>query len=274
MSATFANLGKPSMRVVNLPDPETVASFAAAEIRRQIESNPHSVLGLATGGTPLGIYRRLIELHRHQELSFRHATTFNLDEYVGLSSDHPQSYRMFMQEHLFQHIDIRPEKAHLPSGEAINLQDECREYEERIRQAGGIDLQLLGIGTDGHIAFNEPGSSLASRTRLKTLTESTRRDNARFFESLDQVPSCAITMGIGTILDATRIVLIATGSSKAEVVQLTVEGPITSLVPATALQLHANVTIVVDDAAASLLNYREYYQRSEIERLRLETSHS
>lgn len=262
------------MRVVILPDPETVASVAAAEIRFQVESNPHSVLGLATGGTPVGVYRRLIELHQNHGLSFRHASTFNLDEYIGLSSDHPQSYRMFMQEHLFQHIDIRPEKTHLPSGDACNLEDECREYEERIRQAGGIDLQLLGIGSDGHIAFNEPGSSLASRTRIKTLTERTRRDNARFFESPEQVPPSAITMGIGTILDATRILLIATGSSKAEIVQATVEGPITSLVPATALQLHANVTIVVDDAAASLLTFREYYQRSEIERLRLETSYS
>jgi len=262
------------MRVVHLPDPETVANFAATEIRRQIELNPHSVLGLATGGTPVGVYRRLIELHRNDGLSFRHVTTFNLDEYIGMSSDHPQSYRMFMHEHLFRHIDIHPEKTHLPSGDASNLQDECREYEARIRQAGGIDLQLLGIGSDGHIAFNEPGSSLASRTRIKTLAERTRLDNARFFESPELVPPAAITMGIGTILDATRILLIATGSSKAEVVQATVEGPITSLVPATALQLHANVTIVVDDAAASRLALREYYQRSEIERLRLETSNS
>ncbi len=262
------------MRVVNLPDPETVACFAASEIRRQIESNPHSVLGLATGGTPLGIYRRLIELHRNDGLSFRHVTTFNLDEYIGLGSDHPESYRMFMQEHLFQHIDVSPEKTHLPAGNASNLLHECREYEVRIRQAGGIDLQLLGIGSDGHIAFNEPGSSLASRTRPKTLTERTRSDNARFFDSPDQVPTAAITMGIGTILDATRILLIATGTAKASVVQATVEGPVTSLVPASALQFHANVTIVVDDAAASLLTFREYYQRSEIERLRLETSHS
>lgn len=262
------------MRVVNLPDPDTVASFAATEILHQIESNPHSVLGLATGGTPVGIYRRLIELHQNRGLSFRHVTTFNLDEYVGLSADHPQSYRIFMLEHFFQHIDIRSERTHLPSGVASNLLDECREYEAKIAQAGGIDLQLLGVGTDGHIAFNEPGSSLASRTRIKTLTEITRRDNARFFESPDQVPMSAITMGIETILDATRILLIATGASKAEAVQATVEGPITSRIPASALQLHANVTIVVDDAAASRLAFREYYQRSEIERLRLETSHS
>jgi glucosamine-6-phosphate deaminase len=261
------------MRVVNLPDPETVASFTATEIRRQIDSNSHSVLGLATGGTPVGVYRRLIELHRHEGLSFRHITSFNLDEYIGLAGDHPQSYRSFMKEHLFQHIDIRPEHTHLPCGVASDLLEECRGYEAQIERAGGIDLQLLGVGSDGHIAFNEPGSSLASRTRVKTLTEQTRRDNSRFFDSPEQVPTSAITMGIGTILDATRILLIATGATKAEAVQATVEGPITSRTPASALQLHANVTIVVDDAAASLLTFKEYYQRSEIERLRLETSH-
>ncbi len=262
------------MRVINLPDPETVASFAAAEIRRQIELNPHSVLGLATGGTPVGVYLRLIEMHRNEGLSFRHVTTFNLDEYIGLAGDHPQSYRSFMREHLFQHIDIRPAYSHLPSGLARNLLEECREYEAKIETAGGIDLQLLGVGSDGHIAFNEPGSSLASRTRVKTLTEQTRRDNARFFDSPDLVPTAAITMGIGTILDANRILLIATGASKAEAVRATVEGPISSRTPASALQLHANVTMVVDDAAASQLMLKEYYQRSELERLRLETSHS
>jgi glucosamine-6-phosphate deaminase len=261
------------MRVVNLPDPETVARFAASEIRRLIDSNPYSVLGLATGGTPVGVYLRLIEMHRNEGLSFRNITTFNLDEYIGLASDHPQSYRAFMQEHLFQHVDIGPENTHLPSGVPKDLFEECKEYEGRIARAGGIDLQLLGIGSDGHIAFNEPGSSLASRTRVKTLTEQTRRDNARFFDSPEQVPTAAITMGIGTILDADRILLIATGSSKAEAVQATVEGPVTSRAPASALQLHANVTIVVDDAAASRLTFREYYQRSESERLRLEKSH-
>ena len=179
-----------------------------------------------------------------------------------------------MQSNFFQHLDIRPEKTHVPIGDASDLPEECLEFEQRIRQAGGIDLQLLGIGSDGHIAFNEPGSSLASRTRIKTLTEQTRHDNARFFESPEQVPMIAITMGIGTILDSKRIFLIATGAAKAQAIQAAVEGPITCLVPASALQLHADVTIAIDDAAASLLTYREYYQRSEIERLRLEKSYS
>jgi glucosamine-6-phosphate deaminase len=262
------------MRVVSLPDPESVATFAAAQVRQQIESNSHSVLGLATGSTPLGVYRRLIEWHRDDGLSFRHVTTFNLDEYVGLDPSHPQSYRTFMEVNFFQHLDIRPDRTHIPLGNASDFNEESREYERAIRQAGGIDLQLLGIGTDGHIAFNEPGSSLASRTRIKTLTESTRRDNSRFFEASDQVPMTAITMGIGTILDSRRILLIATGLAKAEAIQATVEGPITSRVPATALQLHPDVTLVTDLAAASLLTYRDYYQRSEAERLRLEKSNS
>jgi glucosamine-6-phosphate deaminase len=257
------------MRVVVLADPDSVARFAASEIGRQLQSNPRTVLGLATGGTPLGAYRCLIELHRERRFPLQNVTTFNLDEYVGLSPDHTASYRTFMQANLFEFLEIPSEQTHIPRGDAIDLDKECIVYEHLIQKAGGIDLQLLGIGTDGHIAFNEPGSSLASRTRIKTLTESTRRDNARFFLNIDQVPRTAITMGIGTILEAKRILLLATGLNKAEAVQACVEGPITSLVPASALQLHADVTIVIDEAAAGLLKYKEYYQRSEVERNRL-----
>ncbi len=258
------------MRVVILSDSDSVADFAASEFGRHLETHPQTVLGLATGGTPLGVYRRLIEMHRLSKLSFHRVTTFNLDEYVGLSPDHPASYRTFMQTHLFRHLDIPVDKTHIPRGDAVDLKKECLEYERQIANAGGIDLQLLGIGADGHIAFNEPGSSLASRTRIKTLTDVTRSDNARFFAgNIDQVPPSAITMGIGTILDAKQILLLATGTNKAEAVQACLEGPITSLVPASALQLHACVTIAIDEAAASQLQYREYYRRSEIERKRL-----
>lgn len=257
------------MRVVVLPDPESVAVFASLEIARQVISNPRSVLGLATGGTPLGAYRQLIDLHREKGFSFSNVTTFNLDEYVGLSPDQPESYRFFMNANLFQHLDIPMEQTHVPRGDARDLRSECEKYELKLEIAGGIDIQLLGVGTDGHIGFNEPGSSLASRTRIKSLTESTRRDNTRFFSCPNDVPSTAITMGVGTILDAKRILLLATGRSKAEAIQAAIEGPITSFVPASALQLHADVTIVIDSDAASLLIYQEYYVRSEAERNRL-----
>lgn len=257
------------MRIVILPESEAVAAFAALEIAQQVSAKPTSVLGLATGGTPLGAYRQLIQLYRDGKLTFDRVTTFNLDEYVGLGPDHAASYRVFMQTHLFDQINITNDQTHLPRGDADDLQSECAAYEEKLQRAGGIDLQLLGIGTDGHIAFNEPGSSLASRTRIKTLTESTLRDNARFFSSIDEVPTTAVTMGIGTILDAKRILLLATGPGKADAVLATVEGPITSLVPASALQLHADVTIAMDKEAACLLKHKDYYLRSEVERKRL-----
>jgi glucosamine-6-phosphate deaminase len=256
------------MRVVILPDAQTVSHRAADLFCQWIELVPDAVLGLATGSTPLGTYRELI--HRHQQglVSFSEVTSFNLDEYVGLPRRHEQSYHSFMHTHLFNHIDIDAERCFLPIGDCDSLEDECERYEELLEEAGGIDLQILGIGTDGHIGFNEPGSSLGSRTRVKALTEQTRRDNARFFGSLDDVPRLAITMGVGTILSAQHIVLIATGENKAEAVRDFIEGPITSMVPASALQLHPNVTALLDDRAASLLHRREYYQH--VERLQLE----
>ena len=189
----------------------TGAKFVASLVRRK----PTCVLGLATGSTPLGMYAELIRMHREEELDFSRVVTFNLDEYVGLGPTHPQSYRFFMQHNLFDHINIDPRNTHVPDGRALDFEAYCEKYEKMIRDEGGIDLQVLGIGSDGHIAFNEPGSSLGSRTRLKTLTEETVRDNARFFGGEEAVPRLAITMGVGTILESRQCLLLACGSEKA-----------------------------------------------------------
>jgi glucosamine-6-phosphate deaminase len=239
------------------------------EMANQVKKNPASCLGLATGGTPIGAYRELIRLYKTIPVSFAQVRTFNLDEYVGLGAEHPCSYRRFMNENLFNHIDIPLEQTFVPTGDARDLLGECDSYEARIRDFGGIDLQLLGIGSDGHIAFNEPGSSLASRTRVKALTQLTRADNARFFDSLDLVPTSAITMGIGTILESRSILLIACGAGKSEAIAAALEGPLSASLPASSLQMHPCVTIVIDDSAASGLKRAEYYRQSESERLRL-----
>ncbi|WP_145082158.1 glucosamine-6-phosphate deaminase [Aureliella helgolandensis] len=194
-----------------------------------------------------------------------------MDEYVGLPRDHSQSYHTFMHENLFSQADFDTDNCHLPDGSCVDPAQAGVDYEQKIAAAGGIDLQLLGIGTDGHIAFNEPGSSLASRTRLKALTEQTRSDNARFFESIDEVPRLAITMGIGSILDTQRIVLLANGAGKADAVQALVEGPVTAQVPASALQLHPHVTILLDEAAATKLSRIDYYRHVETLQRQLET---
>lgn len=259
------------MRIIILESSEAVSSRAAEIFCRTIHRNPQSVLGLATGGTPLGTYRELVRRHRVGEVSFAGVTTFNLDEYVGLPAEHSQSYASFMQQHLFGQADFVPQQCHLPNGQADDLGATCAEYERQIDEAGGIDLQLLGIGSDGHIAFNEPGSSLASRTRVKALTERTRQDNARFFEQAEDVPKLAITMGIGSILDAERIVLLATGANKADAVQRFVEGPISAQMPASALQLHPQVDVLLDEAAAAQLERREYYEYVESLQRELET---
>ena len=258
------------MRIVIQSDASAVAAFAAREIAKQVAYKPHSCLGLATGGTPVGAYRELIQIHRTSHLSFANVTTFNLDEYVGLTANHPCSYRTFMNEHLFSHLDIPLNQTFVPIGDASDLVTECIAYEERIGLAGGIDLQLLGIGSDGHIAFNEPGSSLGSRTRVKTLLQQTRIDNARFFDSMDLVPTSAITMGIGTILDSKAILLIACGEGKAEAIAGAAEGPLSASLPASSLQMHPCVTLVVDESAASGLMRADYYRMSERERHRLE----
>lgn len=258
------------MRVVIEKSADDVSQFAAARMAQLIQQNPSCVLGLATGSTPLGTYRELIRLHRESNLDFSKMTSFNLDEYVGLSPDHPQSYRYFMQSSLFDHINVRTEATHVPNGLANDLGAHCEEYESKIRSAGGIDLQLLGIGTDGHIAFNEPSSSLASRTRLKSLTGETVRDNARFFESESEVPRLAITMGVGTILESRQCLLLATGENKAEAIQATIEGPVTAQITASALQLHPNTILVIDESAASRLERKDYYREVESAQRKLE----
>jgi glucosamine-6-phosphate deaminase len=203
-------------------------------------------------------------MHRQEGLDFSQVTTFNLDEYVGLDPTHDQSYRFFMEENLFRHINVVPEKTTVPDGLALDFEANCRRYEQRIEDAGGIDLQVLGIGRDGHIAFNEPGSSLGSRTRVKSLTGETIRDNARFFGNEENVPRLAITMGVGTILESRRCLLLATGSAKASAIRSTIEGPITAQITASALQLHRDVIVVLDEEAGSWLTRREYY--AEVER--------
>jgi len=250
------------MEVIICKDRVAQAQYAAGIIRHQVESKPNSVLGLATGSTPEDTYRLLVKAHQEDGLNFSGVTTFNLDEYLGLPRDHEQSYYWFMHDRLFNHINVRPENVNLPDGMAADPEAACAQYEEKIRAAGGIDLQLLGIGGDGHIAFNEPGSSLASRTRVKTLTEQTIKDNAGLFfnGNEDEVPRFAITMGVGSILDARHCLLLATGARKADVIKAMIEGPVSSAVTASALQLHPRVTVVLDEEAASKLEHGDYYR--------------
>lgn len=248
------------MEIIIQPNPDEASAYAARLMARLLRERPGSVLGLATGSTPVRMYRELIRMHREEGLDFSHAKSFNLDEYVGLGPEHPASYRYFMRENLFQHINILPENTHVPDGLASDIPAYCREYEERIAGAGGIDFQVLGIGSDGHIGFNEPSSSLASRTRIKTLTERTRQDNAPYFGPGESVPAHVITMGVGTILEARTIVLLAFGEGKAQAVADAVEGPITSMVPASVLQMHPTVHVLLDEAAASKLARRDYYR--------------
>ncbi len=232
------------------------ARFMAAVIRRR----ERTVLGLETGGTPEKVYEELVRMHRDEGLSFSGVTTFNLDEYVGLAASHPGSYRYYMAKHLFDRVDLQKGSTHFPDGMAGDLVAECVRYEESIRREGGVDLQLLGIGRDGHIGFNEPTSSLSSRTRIKTLTEQTIRDNRPYFGPGEQVPFHVLTMGIGTILEARAVLLLAFGASKADAVAQMVEGPLTALVPASALQLHERAVVVLDEAAAAKLARRDYYR--------------
>ncbi len=248
------------MELIILPDAAAASRSAADHVAALILKKPTAVLGLATGSTPVALYRELIAKHRTDGLSFGECTSFNLDEYVGLGPDHPASYRRFMQENLFSEINLPPSRVHIPDGLAKDLPAHCEAYEQSIRDAGGIDLQILGIGSDGHIGFNEPSSSLGSRTRLKTLTERTRSDNARYFDKPEDVPHHVITMGIGTILDARSISLLAFGASKAAAIAAMVEGPITAMVPASILQTHPVVKVFLDEAAASGLSKIEYYR--------------
>jgi len=248
------------MEVVIRRDYDQMSKAAAQIVVDVLNTKPNAVLGMATGSTPLGLYQELVRQHKAGLVDFSRVTTFNLDEYVGLPPNHPQSYHYFMHEHFFQHVNIPRHNINIPSGTTSNYPAFCQWYERRIGECGGIDLQILGIGTDGHIAFNEPTSSLSSRTRLKTLSKMTIDDNARFFERRENVPVYAITMGVGTILDARRLVLVASGKTKAKAIAQAVEGPVTSMVTASALQMHREATVMVDDAAAAGLTMREYYE--------------
>jgi glucosamine-6-phosphate deaminase len=232
---------------------EALSLEGARIVADRLRKKPNIVLGLATGSTPLGMYKELIRMHRDEGLDFSKVTTFNLDEYVGLPPEHDQSYHYFMHENLFKHINIDPRFIHIPQGMARDLDAFCAWYEQRIAECGGIDLQILGIGANGHIAFNEPGSSLGSRTRIKTLAGTTRQDNARFFSRAEEVPKYALTMGVGTIMDAREVLLLANKKGKSLAVKAAVEGPITAMCPASIIQLHRNAFVIVDRDASSEL---------------------
>ncbi len=248
------------MEVIIQPDEQAAAALVARIIARALRANPHLVLGLATGRTMEAVYQTLVAMHRRDGLDFSLCHTFNLDEYVGLRPDHPGSYRHYMNRHLFRRVNIDLRDTHLPDGRARDLEAECNRYEELIRRSGGIDLQLLGIGQDGHIGFNEPLSALRSRTRVKQLTPTTIRQNAALFGGARRVPRRAMTMGVGTILECRECLLLATGAEKADIVAKAVEGPITAMISATALQLHPQCRVIVDEAAAGMLRGVEYYR--------------
>lgn len=247
------------MEVIIRPDPEQAAQLAARLIAKRLRAKPDLVLGLATGRTMERVYTELVEQHR-AGLDFSGCRTFNLDEYLGLAADDPRSYRYYMNQHLFHRLNIDLANTHVLDGMAADVKAEAARFEANIIDAGGIDLQLLGVGEAGHIGFNEPLSALMSRTRDKALTPTTRRQNAELFGGdPDRVPARALTMGVGTILDAHELILLVTGSAKAEILARAVEGPITAMVSASAIQLHRNCKVIVDQAAAVKLQGREYY---------------
>ncbi|EOU2041840.1 TPA: glucosamine-6-phosphate deaminase [Clostridium perfringens] len=241
------------MRLIVTKNYEEMSKVAAKEMAEDIKRNPEIVLGLATGGTPVGMYKELIRMYNEGELDFSKVTSINLDEYVGLSGEHDQSYRYFMNTNLFDHINIDKNNTFVPNGLAENVEKECMAYDSRIQDMGGIDLQLLGLGANGHIGFNEPGEALSVGTHLTDLKESTIEANARFFDSIDDVPRKAITMGLGGIMKAKKIMVIASGEGKAEVVKAMMSGKITTEIPATMLQMHRDVILIVDEDAAKLL---------------------
>lgn len=247
------------MEIIILPTAEEASEVAARLVARQVLEMPYTVLGLATGSTPYQLYQSLARKHRSEALDFSRVTSFNLDEYVGLAPEHPASYHRFMEENLFSHVNIAHGRIHIPDGLAADIPAHCAAYEQAIRYAGGIDLQILGLGSNGHLGFNEPGSSLASRTRIKTLTERTRNDNAKFFTADEQVPHHVITMGLSTIMESRMCLLLAFGKGKAKAVAASVEGPVTANVPGSLLQFHPRTKVLLDAEAASLLTRAEYY---------------
>jgi glucosamine-6-phosphate deaminase len=244
------------MRLLIHKNYESASKWTADYIVGQINavSGKKFVLGLPTGSSPLGIYKELIALNKAGAVSFANIVTFNMDEYVGLPDDHPQSYHRFMKDNFFDHVDVKPENIHLLNGMAKDLQAECAAYEQAIKDAGGISLFLGGVGPDGHIAFNEPGSSLVSRTRVKTLTKDTKIANARFFGGdVDKVPSTALTVGVGTIMDAREVVVIVNGHNKARALQVAIEGGVSQMWTLSCLQMHPDAIVVCDEDAADEL---------------------
>lgn len=242
------------MKILTAVDYASMSRKAANIISAQVILKPDSVLGLATGSTPIGIYRQLVTWYDKSDLDFDKVRTVNLDEYSGLSPDHPQSYRTYMDNHLFNHVNIRHENTHLPDGLAEDPQAECRRYDQLISDLGGIDMQLLGIGHNGHIGFNEPDEAFGKMTHLVRLNERTVKANTRFFENSDQVPGFAYTMGIRAIMQARKILLVVNGNDKAEILYQSLTGPVTPSVPASILQLHPDVTVVADESALASFN--------------------
>ncbi|MGG1883889.1 glucosamine-6-phosphate deaminase [Bacillus safensis] len=240
------------MNIIEFESKDQLGKEAAAVISRTIAAKPDAVLGLATGGTPIETYKELIQLHQARQLSFKQTKTINLDEYAGLDPEHENSYMTYMKRHLFDHIDIPDDQYFLPNGNAAHLEKECLRYDQLIKDVGGIDLQLLGIGQNGHIGFNEPGTPFNSKTHVVQLDENTRQANARYFSSIDEVPTHAITMGIASILSSKKILLLASGKSKAKVIQYLEQAEIHPDLPASALKLHEDVTVLIDREAGSL----------------------
>jgi len=254
------NESEANMEIIIKPDYPAVCDEAAGMILKAWKKKPNLVLGLATGKTPLGLYEKLIALHRSGQMDFSEVVTFSLDEYYGLDESHPQSFAAYMDHHLYKHINIRPENVHRLHGRPQDIEEHCRAYERKIRSVGGIDIQVLGIGKNGHIGFNEPGSSLTSRTRLKALTRETVEANASLFTDEEEVPRFSLTMGIGTILESKMILLLASGEDKADIVARAVEGPLTAFVPASILQLHPQAKFILDEEAAAKLTLKDYYR--------------
>ncbi|MBQ9431829.1 MAG: glucosamine-6-phosphate deaminase [Kiritimatiellae bacterium] len=247
------------MQIFIFDTPEAASRAAGEYVNAEIRKNPKLVLGLATGSTPLGLYKEMAEACK-AGLDYSQVRSFNLDEYYGLQPDHPQSYRRFMNENLFDHLNIDKANTRVPDGTAADPAAFCAEYEAAMKAAGGVDIQVLGIGSDGHIGFNEPGSSLVSRTRVVALTPQTISDNARFFEKADDVPRKAISMGVGTIMEAKTCLMLCFGANKATAVQGMIEGGITQFNPASILQMHPDTRVYLDEAAASKLTLKDYYK--------------
>lgn len=252
------------MRLIITKNYEEMSLYGAKQIVELVSKKPDCILGLATGSTPEGLYAKVIEAYKRGEVDFSKVSSFNLDEYVGLSGEHPQSYRYFMNDKLFNHVNIDKSKTRVPNGNTDNAEEECLNYDRSITEAGGIDLQLLGIGTNGHIGFNEPSDSLNLGTHVTNLALDTIKANSRFFSSEAEVPKQAITMGLGSIMQAKSILLLASGVKKAPIISKLVAGSISTQIPASVLQLHKDVTVIVDTDAASELNLEEIPENVEV----------